>query len=105
LKFYIKNLLESNAGGKVIKYLTDRGLDLATIRTFKLGYSQDKWTSFVEILNQKNVPLRLAEKVGIIIKKIEFEKFFDLYLKIRFIICNFIHNLQFFHIKLIESSF
>lgn len=76
-RLYIKYLNESKEGKAAIIYLKGRGLDSETIETFKLGLSPNKWSSLVQVLNKKNIPLKIAEKTGIIIKKSNSENHYD----------------------------
>lgn len=67
---YFRNvLLKSPAGEPARSYLTNRGVTAATAEAYRLGFAPDKWDGLVRFLEQKRVPLDLAEKLGSIRRK------------------------------------
>ncbi|MFA5157070.1 MAG: DNA primase [Candidatus Omnitrophota bacterium] len=66
--FYETNLHSPDASGPR-KYLISRGIKEDTAKLFKLGFSFDKWDGLINHLRQKNAPLSLLEKAGLILAK------------------------------------
>lgn len=66
--FFQQNLkaLSAKAG---MDYLHKRQISDQTIAECKLGFAQDKWDCLITHLRQKNVPLALLEKAGLIMPK------------------------------------
>ena len=68
LLFY-KNLTETDEGKYAWEYFHKRGFTDETIRTFGLGYSMNAWESFISFSREKNIPIELAEKAGLVRKR------------------------------------
>ncbi len=67
-EFYASTL-NASCGAVVKDYLLSRGIKPETIKTFKLGYAQDKWDSLINYLRGKGINLSLLEKAGLILAK------------------------------------
>ncbi len=67
-KLFIANLKQTAEGKKAFKYLTCRGIEKDSLERFSIGYSINEWNSLAGKLNSKNVPIKLAEQLGLIIK-------------------------------------
>lgn len=50
VKFFQKQLWESNSGQKALAYLKDRGLKEETVKDFQLGFAPDSWQSLTDFL-------------------------------------------------------
>jgi len=67
--FFYKNLTEAAEGKYAWDYFRKRGFTDETIRTFGLGYSMNAWESFIGFSREKNIPIELAEKAGLVRKR------------------------------------
>ncbi len=65
-RFYERILLEDPAGERCRAYLKKRGVDDATVRSYRLGFAPDTWDLLARYLEQKKVPLEAAEKAGLL---------------------------------------
>lgn len=65
-KYYRRVLLEDGAGATARRYLERRGVTAETSEAYRLGFAPDKWDGLTRHLEQKRVPLPLAEKLGLI---------------------------------------
>ena len=68
-KFYQRILAQDPAGDAGRRYLEGRGVDGATSDAYRLGFAPDKWDSLTRHLEQQQVPMPLAEKLGLIRRK------------------------------------
>ncbi len=50
-------------------YLKERGLNLATIQTFELGYSLDQWEDLLKSATAAGYELKYLEKTGLVVKR------------------------------------
>lgn len=57
-------------------YLKGRGIKEDTITENKLGYAEDRWDGLVNFLQQKEIPLAYAQRLGLIFPK-KTEGFYD----------------------------
>ena len=64
-------LLQNTEEGMSIGYgyLKERGLNLATIQTFELGYSLDQWEDLLKSATAAGYELKYLEKTGLVIKR------------------------------------
>ncbi len=62
-----------------IVYMIKRGLTPEIVEKFKIGVSMDAWEGLVTALNQKKVPLPMAETLGLAKNKKTGSGFFDLF--------------------------
>ncbi len=60
--------LFSDKGKNVIKYLTERGLTLETIKTFKIGLSTTGWEDLINKVKAQNYSKDVIEKSGLFTK-------------------------------------
>ncbi len=65
-KYFHEQLIKSNEGKFALEYLRNRGLQEETIRKFGLGYAPKGWDALVKKLQEENISLPLAEKVGVL---------------------------------------
>lgn len=66
--FYENNLGPANSPA-AWNYLINRGINLQTIKEFRLGLSGNSWDGLINFLRNKNVPLSLLESAGLILPK------------------------------------
>lgn len=76
-RFYHKTLLESRKGEPAREYLAGRNLSPDMIEEFSLGFAPEGWDNLAKYLAKHNVPLQLAEKIGLVIKKSGSEGHYD----------------------------
>jgi len=76
-RFYHKLLLEGKDSKEAIDYLETRGISLEIIREFQLGYAPGSWDTLVKFLTAKNIPLILAEKIGLVIRRKNKDGYYD----------------------------
>jgi DNA primase len=70
-KDYYHHLLQNTDEGMSIGYgyLKERGLTLATIQTFELGYSLDQWDDLLKSAEKAGYQLKYVEKTGLVVKR------------------------------------
>jgi DNA primase len=76
-RFYHRMLIESTEGKAARDYLGKRGLSLETAKEFELGYAPSEWDALVRFLTEKKAPLKMAEEVGLIIKRKSKDGYYD----------------------------
>lgn len=59
----------SLAGSTGATYLSERGIDAATIDHFGIGYAPDRWDSLVQALRSQKLPSALAERAGLLAER------------------------------------
>lgn len=52
--------------GQISSYLNSRGIEAESVEKFNLGYAPDTWDGLVKFLQEKKVPLHLAEEIGLL---------------------------------------
>lgn len=67
--FYVKVFNNVHKSMTAAKYLEKRGFEKQTLEKFHVGFAPDDWGVFCEVLKEKNMPFKIAEKVGLIISK------------------------------------
>lgn len=75
--FYHSMLIESADGRGARDYLRKRGIPLETAREFGLGYAPSGWDVLVRFLTEKKAPLKMAEEIGLIIKRKSKDGYYD----------------------------
>jgi DNA primase len=65
-EFFHSTLVRSPEAEKARAYCAERGLDAATIESFRLGYSPDRWDGLVGELKAAQIDLSLAAKAGLV---------------------------------------
>ena len=77
--YYHRHLVASKdaAARSARKYLTQRGLNVDTVKAFQLGFAPDRWDGLMEFLKAKEIPLGLMEKAGLIVERNTKEGFYD----------------------------
>lgn len=73
-RFFYNNL-SGNSGA--MKYLSNRGLSMGTIKKFGLGFSPDNWDSLKNFLSSKSLKLEAAYSAGLLVKKNNNEGYYD----------------------------
>ena len=68
VNFY-ENNLQGDSGSLAIKYLTNRGIKLETIKEFRLGLATSGWDNLINFLRSKNVSLALLAQAGLVLPK------------------------------------
>jgi DNA primase len=62
------------------RYLKERGLSSETVDTFKIGYCSEDWSNLAEYLEERRVPMDLAEELGLVKpRKKEGTGYFDVF--------------------------
>jgi DNA primase len=77
--YFHRQLLNAPDTHPVREYLKKRGITSDTIETMKLGYADEEWSGLAEFFKNKQVPLNLAEKLGLIRAKKTQGGFYDLF--------------------------
>lgn len=77
--FYHEHLLTdaSPAVKAARQYLKERGIELETVKQFRLGFAPDDWEGLLKYLKGKKTPLSLIEKSGLIIAREKGEGYYD----------------------------
>jgi DNA primase len=76
-KFYQKALAHKDIGKAAREYLTKRNISKEVVDEFSLGYAPPGWDGLSKYLTKHKVPLNLAEKVGLIVKRKESPGYYD----------------------------
>ncbi len=74
-----KYLLESKNTDKIIGYLKKRGFNKKDIVENNLGFAPNKWDFVPSFLNKKKIQLSYAEKLGLIVKKENENRYYDFF--------------------------
>lgn len=75
--YYHRVLIESRKGGPARDYLEKRNIPPEVIKEFRLGYAPDGWDTIVKFLKKHNVPLPVAEKIGLVVRKQSGDGYYD----------------------------
>ncbi len=75
-EFYHKILLKSSLAEGARAYLAERGVDMAAIVEFQLGFAPEGWNTLTDFLRKKGLSLELAAEAGLISRK---RDWFDLF--------------------------
>jgi DNA primase len=76
-RFYHDMLIGSTEGEAARDYLRKRGVSLEIVNKFGLGYAPGGWDALVRFLTEKKAPLKMAEEIGLIIKKKSKDGYYD----------------------------
>lgn len=88
-KYYRNVLQESPKGKQGREYLETRGFDTDVAKEFIFGFAPKGWDNLVKYLTEKKVPLKIAEKVGLIVKRNNKDGYYDRFRnRLMFPICN-----------------
>lgn len=68
-KFYEVQLEKSTSGKKVQKYLLERGLQLQTIKTWRLGWAPDDWRALSDFLKKRGYKEQEILQSGLVVQK------------------------------------
>jgi len=74
-----KYLLESKNRGEPLDYLKERGFGEKDIIEHDLGFAPKKWDFVSSFLNKKKIQLNYANKLGLIIKKENENRYYDFF--------------------------
>ncbi len=74
---YFRQQLFSAGGRPALEYLRDRGLRDETIKAFYLGYAPDSWDGLIRVLANRRIPLEMAEKAGLVIRRNSGSGYYD----------------------------
>lgn len=75
--FYHECLTKTTRGEVGRKYLVSRGITVATIETFKLGYATDDWESLLSKLTRQGFSPQQAEAAGVVAKRKSSSGYYD----------------------------
>ncbi|MDY6905389.1 MAG: DNA primase [Thermodesulfobacteriota bacterium] len=64
---FFRSRLLAAGGRRALEYLTKRGFSKDIIDEFQIGYAADQWEDLTGFFRQKQVPLAVVEKAGLII--------------------------------------
>ncbi|OHB52681.1 MAG: DNA primase [Planctomycetes bacterium GWF2_42_9] len=67
MKFWRKNLLDSEIGEKCREYVKSRHLTDATSEEYGFGYALDRWDDFLSAARKRNIPDKLMLAAGLIV--------------------------------------
>lgn len=76
-KYYRKILIESSKGKLARDYMQMRNISPETAQEFSLGCAPEEWDSLVKFLTKNKVPLSIAERVGLIVKRNNTDGYYD----------------------------
>ncbi|MEK6223307.1 MAG: DNA primase [Thermodesulfobacteriales bacterium] len=88
-KYYRNILQESNQGKSGREYVENRTISSETAKEFIFGFAPEGWDNLVKFLTKNKVPLNVAEKVGLIVKRNNSDGYYDRFRnRLMFPICN-----------------
>jgi len=76
-KFYQKTLNQKEKGKDARAYLNKRNISEEVVNEFSLGYAPPGWDGLAKFLTKNSIPLNLAERVGLIVKRQNSEGYYD----------------------------
>jgi len=74
---YFRTELEGPAGSAARAYLGKRGVSVTLMQDQALGFARHEWDGLLRHLKQKEYPLDLMEKAGLVVKRSEGEGYYD----------------------------
>lgn len=77
-QYFIQNLKDLSPQHPVREYTHRRYLKAETIQQFQIGYAPEEWEGLARHLQSKNLPLNLAEELGLL-KKRDSGGYYDLF--------------------------
>lgn len=66
---YQEILRKDSQGEKALIYLKNRAITPEVVSQYRLGYAKRSWNDMTSFLRRNNVPLDLAEKAGLVVRK------------------------------------
>lgn len=78
-RFYHQNFNNMPHERAVRTYALSRGLGPEMVSTFKLGFGGEGWEGLVQFLEQKRVPIELAQSLGLIKQRKDKSGYYDLF--------------------------
>lgn len=101
---YYSRILQTKEGEKARHYLKQRGISEETIVEHQLGFAPPHWDALLNFLKKKNVPLALAQTVGLL-KPGKTSEFYDCFRnRIIFPIINYNHKVIGFGSRAIDED-
>ncbi len=73
-KFFETQLHKTSAGKRALDYLLKRGLNLATIKQWRLGWAHDSWRALYEFLKSRGFKDQEIMSAGLLVEKEESQK-------------------------------
>jgi len=77
MDFFHSNLFRLPSGKQPMLYFKKRGISRETVEIFKLGYAPESWNNISNFFKKKKIPLDIAEKAGLIVKRENKSGFYD----------------------------
>jgi DNA primase len=77
MEFFHRNLFDIPSGKQAMLYLKSRGIKQGTLEIFRLGYAPEGWNNISNFFNKKKIPLDIAEKAGLVVKREHKSGFYD----------------------------
>lgn len=77
LQYFKANLTDSPEGKRAMNYLQQRGITPETIRTFSLGYAENKWDGLTNHLKRHACDLDKAMELGLVIRHTQKNSVYD----------------------------
>lgn len=77
--YFHRQLTSTPEDHPVRQYLKKRGITSETIEAMKMGYATEEWSGLAEFFRAKQVPLNLAEKLGLVRPKKNQGGYYDLF--------------------------
>jgi DNA primase len=77
LAYFKKNLFNTQEGRDAQEYLKKRGISDKIIQEFKIGYALNSWNSLFSYFKQKDTPVSLLEKAGLILPGKKKDEYYD----------------------------
>ncbi len=74
---FYEEALWSSAGRSAQIYLSERGIDEGTARSFRMGYAPDGWQHVIDHLEKNGIQARLTERAGLALPRKGQSGFYD----------------------------
>lgn len=68
-RYFHNNLIDENKGKSARRYLSKRGVDLETIRKFRLGFALDQWNGLLNFAKKQGEKEDLLKLAGLVIAR------------------------------------
>ncbi len=78
-ELYHSFLTHSPGAQSAREYLKGRGLSIEAAKEFQLGFAPDRWDFLFEELKHKNMPLKHAQELGLIVRKKSGDGYYDMF--------------------------
>lgn len=70
-------LCKTKGGNQALEYLKNRGLNLETIKKFRLGYASNQWDGLLKAFQKRGIKAEDLNKVGLVVAKAENKGYYD----------------------------